>query len=152
MDGFFDAAASSIGKTAAGASEAIGTIPGLPKDFANNAKFFGKDFTQEFDQIAKDGQGNGIGYQVGSGIGTGLSLLAGGLPGALGQVAAQSFGETYAQTGDAGKAALSSLAAVPEMAAYWLVGGVAGKIVAPLLKHFTPLGKALATGLVLTIL
>lgn len=151
-DGIMDGIGTSLAKTMGGLSSIVGASPGAKAmGFANDATVFGKSFTDQANEIQNKNKDTGSGYQIGSGIGQGLSLMAGGLPTAVGQMAAQAFGDTYAQTHDVGQATVASLKAAPEMAAYWLLGGAASKIAQPILRNFGPGVQTLGGALVSSI-
>lgn len=105
------------------------------------AKVFGKSLTDTANEFQQRAPANTPIDSIGRGIGSGLLLMSAGLPGALTQAGASAFGDEYAKSGDVGHATVAALKAVPEMAAYWLIGAGAGRLVAPLLSQASPLVK-----------
>lgn len=76
--------------------------------------------------------------KIGQGVGGAAGLIAsGGLPGAMTSIGLQSQAEKLSFG--------SALKAAPELAAYWLLGMGAGKLVGPLVKQSSPLVKTLAS-------
>lgn len=137
--GFIEGIGEAGSRSIAGAADIIGFhkfAAGTRQAIANYDKNYGA---------------TGVTAEIGKGAGTAATLLGTGILGAIGQAGAQAFGSQYDKTQNYGEASAAALKAAPEMAAYWLIGGAAGKAVAPLLKQVGPVAKAAGSTLAATI-